>query len=45
MSRGLPRRQATRMIVEGFFEDVLAREPVESIRDNLRDLILRKMDL
>jgi Fe-S cluster assembly protein SufD len=44
MSRGLPKAVATRMVVEGFFQDVLAREPVESIRDNLRDLISRKMD-
>src|SRR5579875_1434123 len=45
MSRGLTRDTATRMIVEGFFEDVLQREPVGGIRDNLRDLIARKMDL
>lgn len=44
MARGLGRDEATRMIVEGFFEDVLQREPVDSIRDNLRDLIMRKMD-
>lgn len=44
MARGLSQDQATRMIVEGFFEDVLQREPVGSIRDNLRDLIMRKMD-
>lgn len=45
MSRGIPLDMATRMVVEGFFQDVLEREPVESIRDNLRDLIARKMDL
>ena len=45
MSRGLPLETATRMIVEGFFEDVLEREPVGSIRDNLRDLIARKMNI
>ncbi|MDQ2741738.1 MAG: Fe-S cluster assembly protein SufD, partial [Chloroflexota bacterium] len=45
MSRGLPRIVATRMVVEGFFEDVLQREPVASIRDNLRGLIDRKIDL
>jgi hypothetical protein len=33
------------MIVEGFFSDVLEREPVESIRGNLRELIARKMNL
>jgi hypothetical protein len=31
-------------VVEGFFEDVLQREPVEGIRDNPRELIFRKMD-
>jgi Fe-S cluster assembly protein SufD len=45
MSRGLSREVATRMVVEGFFEEVLQREPVDSIRDNLRNLIARKMDL
>lgn len=45
MARGIPRQIATRMIVEGFFEDVLEREPVDSIRDNLRELIARTMDL
>jgi Fe-S cluster assembly protein SufD len=45
MSRGLSRDIATRIIVEGFFEDVLQREPVGTIRDELRDLIARKMDL
>jgi Fe-S cluster assembly protein SufD len=45
MARGIPRETATRMIVEGFFSDVLEREPVESIRGNLRELIARKMNL
>jgi Fe-S cluster assembly protein SufD len=45
MSRGLPRDVATHMVVEGFFEDVLQREPVGSIRDNLRGLIARKIDV
>ena len=44
MARGLPRDMATRMIVEGFFEDVLGREPAESIRANLRDLLLKKVE-
>ncbi|MGI8967845.1 MAG: Fe-S cluster assembly protein SufD [Chloroflexota bacterium] len=44
MARGIPRPVATRMIIEGFFEDVLQREPVGSIRDNLRELIMQKMD-
>jgi Fe-S cluster assembly protein SufD len=45
MARGIPRDTATRMIVEGFFSDVLEREPVERIRGNLRELIVRKMNL
>ncbi len=44
MARGIPRDIATRMIVEGFFADVLGREPAESIRENLREMIARKMD-
>jgi Fe-S cluster assembly protein SufD len=44
MSRGIARDLATRIVVEGFYEDVLQREPVASIRDNLRDLIARKLD-
>lgn len=44
MSRGLSRDLATKMIVEGFFEDVLQREPASAIRDNLRDLVRRKME-
>jgi Fe-S cluster assembly protein SufD len=44
MSRGIPRDVATRIVVEGFYEDVLQREPVAAIRDNLRDLIARKLD-
>lgn len=44
MSRGLSRDLAMKMIVEGFFEEVLQREPAAAIRDNLRELIKRKME-
>jgi Fe-S cluster assembly protein SufD len=44
MSRGLSLELATKMIVEGFFEEVLEREPGAAIRDNLRDLIRRKIE-
>jgi len=44
MSRGLSRELATKMIVEGFFEEVLQREPAGAVRDNLRELITRKME-
>lgn len=45
MARGISKEVATRMIVEGFFHEVLAREPADTIRENLRELIVRKMDL
>ncbi len=44
MSRGLSKDVATRMVVEGFFEDVLEREPADTIRDNLRQMIFRKLE-
>jgi len=44
MSRGLPLDLATKMIVEGFLEEVLEREPGAAIRENLRDLIRRKIE-
>jgi Fe-S cluster assembly protein SufD len=43
MSRGLDRREAERAIVEGFFEDVLARVPVSGARDALRSAIDAKL--
>lgn len=44
MSRGLSPDLATKMIVEGFFEEVLEREPGAAVRENLRDLIRRKIE-
>lgn len=43
MSRGLTRQEAERMIVQGFFEPLLARIPIESIRHRLERVILEKM--
>ena len=43
MSRGLPRPEAQRLIVEGFFAPVLDRIPLESVRDLLRHEIERKL--
>jgi len=43
MSRGLSRKQAERTIVEGFFEPLLARVPVESIRGRLGRAIVEKL--
>jgi Fe-S cluster assembly protein SufD len=45
MSHGLTRADATKMIVEGFFEPVVARIPLEGVRDRLWASIERKMRL
>ncbi len=43
MSRGLTKTDAIRLIVDGFFDPVLQRIPVEGVRDEIRLLIDRKM--
>ncbi len=43
MARGLPRNQAQRLIVEGFFAPVIDRIPLEGIREHLRQVIQRKI--
>ncbi len=45
MSRGLSRRQAERLLVFGFFNEVLGRIPVESVRDRIREAIEAKIGL
>ena len=42
-SRGLARPEATKIIVDGFFEPILIRIPLESIQERLRDFIDHKM--
>jgi Fe-S cluster assembly protein SufD len=42
-SRGMARPEATKIIVDGFFEPILVRIPLESIQERLRDFIDRKM--
>ena len=44
-SRGLTRAQAERLLVFGFFGEVLARMPVESVRERMTDAIERKIDI
>jgi Fe-S cluster assembly protein SufD len=44
-SRGLTREQAERLLVFGFFGEVLARMPVESVRERMTDAIERKIDI
>ncbi len=43
MSRGLTRREAERLIVEGFFLEVLERIPFEGVRERLGRDIARKL--
>jgi Fe-S cluster assembly protein SufD len=45
MARGLSRQNAERMIVQGFFEEVLDRIPVEGVRNKLENEIARKLGL
>ena len=42
-SRGIARPEATKIIVDGFFEPILSRIPLESIQERLRDFIDHKM--
>ena len=43
MVRGIPREEAERIIVQGFFEPVLQRVPLENLRTRLRRSIVRRM--
>ena len=43
MVRGIPQEEAERIIVQGFFEPVLQRIPLENLRTRLRRSIVRRM--
>ena len=43
MVRGIPRDEAERIIVQGFFEPVLQRVPLENLRIRLRRSIIQRM--
>ncbi len=43
MARGIPREEAERIIVQGFFEPVLQRISLDSLRTRLRRNIVRRM--
>lgn len=43
MVRGIPRPEAERIVVQGFFEPVLQRIPLETLRTRLRRSIIRRM--
>lgn len=45
MARGIDRANAERMVVQGFFEEVLNRLPVEGVRNKLEVEIARKLGL
>ena len=45
MSRGLTREQAERLLVFGFFDEVIGRIPVEGVRARVREAIERKIGL
>ena len=45
MSRGLPRVEAEKLIVGGFFEQVLQEMPLESMRELVRAQIQQKVEL
>ena len=44
-SRGLPRIEAEKLIVGGFFEPVLQKMPLESMREFVRQFIQQKVEL
>jgi Fe-S cluster assembly protein SufD len=44
MSRGLTRPSAERMIVDGFFEPIMQRIPLETVKNKLRTVIERKFE-
>jgi Fe-S cluster assembly protein SufD len=43
MSRGIPRDTAVKMVVEGFFAPVMARIPIEGVRDRIAARIIEKV--
>ena len=43
-SRGIPQKDAERLVVEGFFDPIMQRIPFEGVRDRFLNAILDKMD-
>jgi len=43
-TRGIPPEEADRLIVMGFFEDVIAKLPVRSLVEPLREAVTRKLE-
>jgi Fe-S cluster assembly protein SufD len=42
-SRGIPQKEAERLVVEGFFDPIMQRIPFEGVRDRFHEAILEKM--
>ena len=42
-SRGIPKHEAERLIVEGFFDPIMQRIPFEGVRSRFQTAILEKM--
>ncbi len=45
MSRGITRTEAIKLIVDGFFDEVIERVPVEEVQEFVREAIARKIGL
>ena len=43
MARGIPRQTAIQMVVEGFFAPVMARIPIEGVRDRIASRIIDRV--
>lgn len=43
LSRGIPQKEAERLVIRGFLGTVIAAIPIKAIRDNLIDVIDRKL--
>jgi Fe-S cluster assembly protein SufD len=43
-SRGIPKAEAERLVVEGFFDPIMQRIPFEGVRERFHEAILEKMD-
>ena len=42
-SRGISDEEARRLIIRGFFTDVIRRVPVDSVRENLEDVVEQEL--
>ena len=44
MSRGIPAAEARRLIIRGFFSEVISRIPVESLREDLETRVIDELE-